>query len=150
MSDTIVEWAALLVLALLFAVSAVVEIKWLVSKGWATSSRAMGFVLTTDIVGFFVGGFVAFVVFGILLMMTFGPAGTGSTAPEIAYWLVSAIAIVVPPVLLFLIKRLCLLIFKIGSGGSAWLFSIVSAAAFVLIVIVPPPVLFYVAATLWK
>ena len=150
MSDTIIESLVFLLLAVLFAVSAIAEAKWLVSRGWTGSGRALGFVLTTDILGFFFGGFVAFFVFGILLMMTFGPAGTGSTAPEYAYWIVSSIAVVVPPVLLFLLKRLFLLIFKIGAGRSAWIFSIVSAAAFVIIVIVPPPIVFYIVLTLWK
>ncbi len=150
MSGTIVEWIALLLFLILFVGVIIAEVQWLVRKGWATSGLAVAYVMLTDLLGFCVGGFVAFAIFGILLMMTFGPAGRGSTAPEAAYWAVSAIAIIVPPIILFILKRLFLLIFKIKAGKTAWLYSLVSSILIILVVLVPPSVFFYLIVTLWK
>ena len=150
MSGTIVEWIALLLFLILFVGTIIAEVQWLVRKGWATSGRATGFVITTDMLGFCIGGTVVFVILGILLMMTFGPAGRGSTAPEAAYWVVSANAIIVPPVILFISKRLFLLIFKIKSGMTAWLYSLVSSVLIILVVLIPPPLFLYLIVSLWK
>jgi hypothetical protein len=150
MSGTTVEWIAMLMLFILLAGVIIAEVQWLVRKGWATSGRAIGYVMATDLLGFGIGGFIAFVIFGVLIMMTFGPAGRGSTAPEAAYWAVSAIAIIVPPITLFILKRLFLLIFKIKSGTPAWIYSLVSSVLIILIVLVPPPLFFYVIVSLWK
>lgn len=150
MAGTIVEWGAFFLFVLLFAGSIIAEIQWLVRNGWATSGRATGFVLSTDLLGFFVGGIFAFVVMFILFMMVMGPAGRGSTAPEIAYWLVFAIAVIVPPILMFVLKRVFLLVFKIGTGKAAWTYSLVSSLLVIFVVLVPPPLVVYLIVTIWK
>ena len=150
MSGTIVEWIAFLLFLILFVGVIITEVQWLVRKGWATSGRATGFVITTDMLGFCIGGTVVFVILGILLMMTFGPAGRGSTAPEAAYWVVTAVAVIFPPIILFFLKRIFLAIFKIGSGKSAWLYSFVSTILTILVVLVPPPLFLYLIVTIWK
>lgn len=150
MAGTIVEWAAFFLFILLFVGVVFAEAQWLIRKGWATSGRALAFVLLTDVLGFFLGGGVVFVAFGAMFMMVMGPAGRGSDVPEAVYWVMTALAIIVPPILLFFLKRLFLLIFKIRSGGQAWVFSLVSSLAVLLIVLVPPPALLYLVVTLWK
>jgi hypothetical protein len=150
MSGTTVEWIAMLLLFVLLAGVIIAEVRWLVRKGWATSGLAIGYVMLTDLLAFCVGGFMAFALLGVLLMMIFGPAGTGSTAPEASYWVVTAIAVILPPVILFALKRLFLLIFKIKSGKTAWLYSLVSSILIILIVLIPPPLFLYVVVTLWK
>ena len=52
MAGTIVEWAAFFLFILLFVGSIIAEVQWLVRKGWTTSGRATGFVITTDLLGF--------------------------------------------------------------------------------------------------
>ena len=150
MSGTIVEWLAFLLLIFLLVGAVIVEVRWLVSKGWATSSWAVGFVLTTDLVGFCIGGIVALGAFFFMFMLVMGPAGTGSNAPEAAYLAVSALAIIVPLFLFFVLKRLFLLIFTIGSGRSVWLYSLLSTILILLVVLVPPPLLLYLIVTIWK
>ena len=150
MSKTIVEWIALLLFLLLFIGVAIGEMQWLVRKRWATSGTSTAYVLITDLLGLGVGSFVVFTIIFILFMMVMGPAGTGSSTPDIAYWAVSLIAIIFPPIILILLKRLGLLIFKIRSGKSAWLYSLITSILIVLIVVVPPPIFFYLIVTLWK
>ena len=75
MAGTIVEWLAFFLFIFLFIGSIVAEVQWLVRKGWATSSRAVGFVLTTDLVGFCIGGAVVFIAFFVMFVMVMGPAG---------------------------------------------------------------------------
>ena len=150
MAGTFIEFAALFLFIILFVGVILAEVQWLIRKGWATSGRALAFVLLTDLLGFFVGGGVVFVAFGAMFMMVMGPAGRGSTVPEAAYWVITALAVIVPPILLFFLKRGFLLIFKMRSGGPAWVFSLVSSLAVPLIVLVPPSALLYLVVTLWK
>ena len=150
MAGTIVEWLAFFLFIFLFIGSIVAEVQWLVRKGWATSGRAIGFVLTTDLLGFCVGGGVVFIAFFVMFMMVMGPAGRGGTSPEVAYWAVSAVALIFPLVFLVLSKRLFLFAFKIGSGTSAWLYSLVSTVLILVVVLIPPPLILYLIATIWK
>ena len=150
MAGTIVEWLAFFLLIILFAGAVLGEMKWLTRKGWATSGKAAGFVLTTDLLGFGIGIIVVVIAFTVMFMMVMGPAGRGGSAPDIAYIIVSAIAFIATPLALFILKRLFLLIFKMQTGKPAWLFSLVAAVLVAVVVGLPPPILVYLAVTLWK
>jgi hypothetical protein len=149
MLANLVEWIALLFFLLLLIGATIAEMQWLIRKGWAMSNRAIVYVLVTNFFGLGGSAIAVFVVALFLFMMVMGPAGRGSDTPDIAYWAVSSIAVVCPPLFLILIKRLCLAVFKISSGRSAWLYSLVVSILILLIVAVPPPVFFYLM-TLWK
>jgi len=151
MSQTI-QWIPVLLFLLLFVGVVIGEMRWLVGQGWATSGKALGYVLVTDILGFGLGALVIMAALLGTLMMAFGPAGMGSNAPDAAYWAALAVGIIVPPVLLFLTKRLFLLVFRISGGKNAWLYSLVSSMLILLIVLVPPPLIFYIVGTAfsWK
>ena len=139
MSKVPIDWIAFFLFVILFIGVMIAEVKWLTRKGWAVSGRAVGYVMTSDLLGFGIGSFVVFTIFLIMFMMVMGPAGRGGTAPEYVYWVTTAIAIIIPPIIFVLIKRLFLLIFKISSGKAAWTYSIVSAILITLVVLVPPP-----------
>lgn len=150
MAGSTIEWLVFFLFVVLFVVSVAAEIFWLVKNGWSTGGRATAFVLITDIIGFCIGGLIALIAFFVMFMMVMGPAGTGGSSPEAAYWLVTAIAVIVPPILLILLKRIFLLIFQIGVGKAAWMFSIVSSLLVLIVVLIPPPAVFYLIAKLWK
>ena len=150
MAGTIVEWAAFFLAILLFIGSIIAEVQWLSRNGWATTSRATGFVMVSDIVGLGVGGTIVLVAFFGMFMMVMGPAGRGGDSPESAYWVVSAIAMIFPAAIYFFVKRISLLIFKIGSGKSVWLYSLAATVLMFFVVLVPPPLLVYFVVTLWK
>jgi len=143
MNKVPIDWIAFLLFVFLFVGVIVAEILWLSRKGWALSGRAVGYVLLSDLLGFGIGSFVIFTILFIMFMMVMGPAGRGGTAPEYAYWITTAVAIVVPPIILISVKRLFLLIFKIRSGKSAWIYSVVSSMLMILIAFVPPPAIFF-------
>ncbi|MEP6788685.1 MAG: hypothetical protein ABJB40_09655 [Acidobacteriota bacterium] len=152
MSEIFVEWiAVLLFLALLVGV-VIGEILWLTKKGWATSGRAAGYVLSTDVLGLGIGSLIVFVIALIMFMMVMGPAGRGGTAPEYAYWITTGIAVIFPPIVLVITKRLFLLMFKVASGSSAWMYSILSSFLILVVVLVPPPIVYFLIAYLskWK
>lgn len=143
MSLVVIEWLVVLVCLLLFVGAIVADIIWLVKKGWATAGKATAFVLLTDIIGAVVGGLLVGVIFFVGFMMVMGPAGRGSDAPEWAYILCIILAVIIPPVLLIGLKRLFLFIFKIGSGMSAWVYSVVASVLTILVVLAPPPLFYY-------
>ncbi|MEQ1923013.1 MAG: hypothetical protein ABL952_10950 [Pyrinomonadaceae bacterium] len=149
MAGTIIPWIAFFLFLVLLVGSAVVEFQWLTRKGWTTSNRAVGFIFATDILGLIVGGFVVFVAFFGVFMMVMGPAGRGSTAPDSAYLAVSAVGLVIPLIIFFLIKRIFLHIFKIKTGKQAWLYSLVSTVAMIFVIVIPPLFL-YSVVTLFK
>jgi hypothetical protein len=150
MSATSIEWLGLLLVALFFAVSVVAEVKWLASRGWTTPTRAMVFVLITDVSGVLFGGFTAMISFLLLMAMAFGPAGMGSDASEWEYILVLLAATILPTAALLLFKRLGLLAFRIGKGRRTWIFSLLSTAAFVAVTFILPALVFYAFITIWK
>ena len=116
---------------------------WLSRSGWTTSGRAWTFVVATDMIGFAIGGFVSFAIFGVMLMMAFGASGEGGTSSEASYWFLIILALLFPPVLLFLIKRLFMLLYSMPGGKRAWVFSFVAGFAAAAIVAIPPPVVYY-------
>lgn len=119
------------------------EATWLTRKSWTTAGRAWTFVLATDLIGFGFGFFVSFAIFSVMLMMVFGPAGQGSTSSEGSFWLLTIVAVLFPPVVLVIVKRIFLVLFAMRSGKAAWLFSFVAGFGAAVFVALPPPVLYY-------
>ena len=152
MSEIIVEWIAFLLFLVLFIGVVIAEVLWLAKKGWTTSGRAAGYVLATDLLGLGIGAFIVFVIVMIMFMMVMGPAGRGGTAPEYAYWVTTGIAVIFPPIIPVITKRLFLLIFKIASGRSAWIYSIASSFLILVVILAPPPLVYFVIGYLskWK
>ena len=151
MSGTAVEWIAVFAFLILLAVAVTAEIIWLTRKGWTSAGRAAAYVLVTDLVSLGVGFFIAFVCFFVMFMMVMGPAGQGGDAPQWAYVMVTALAVILPVSLLFLAKRLGLSVFKIRAGRIAWIYSLVSSMLLIVIVFVPPPLLYYLSTLAeWK
>lgn len=149
MDQTVTDWAAPLVFVLLFAAVIITEVIWL-SRGNGTSrGKAAAFVLLSDLGGFITGFFIVFAALGVIFMMVMGPAGTGSDAPEAAYWAALAAAAVLPFLVFVGLRRLLLAAFAISSGPSAWLYALVSTVLVLLIVLVPPSLVFYLLS-IWK
>lgn len=137
------QYVPLLLFFLLIAAAVVIEATWLTSREWATSGRSWMFVLATDLIGFGMGFFVSFAIFGIMLMMVFGPSGTGSDVGEAAYAGLLAIALLAPAVILLFVKRMFLLFFSMREGKQAWLFSLAASFGVTIFVAIPPPLAFY-------
>ncbi len=152
MSETVIEWIAFLFYMLLFVGVVVAEAQWLIRKGWTSSGRAIGYVMTTDILGVGISSLVVLTIFVIMFMMVMGPAGKGGTSLEAAYWVLITFAVVFVPIFLIAAKRLFLLIFKIKSGKSAWTYSLVSSIIIILVVLIPLPLIYYSIdyLTKWK
>ncbi len=151
MSD-IIQLIPILLCLLLFIGAIIAEVQWLQRKGWTTSGKAIGYVLTTDLLGFGIGSFFVLVIFFIMFMMVMGSAGRGSDIPESAYIASSLVGIIFPPVILLLLKRLFLLIFKIRSGRPAWIYSLVSSLLIMFVVLIPPTLIYVLIAysSTWK
>lgn len=131
-------------LFVILAVAAVIaEVMWLVRSRWSAPGKAAAYVLLTDGLGIFVGIGTFFAAFGILMMMALGGSGQGGASPEAAYWAVAAFGLLFPPMFLFSLKRVFLLIFGIRAGRSAWLYSAVLTAIFGFGVFLPPVLLFW-------
>lgn len=146
------QWLPAVLFLLLFIGVLCAEVLWLTRKGWATSSLSTGYVLVADLVGFALGGFVMFVAFFIMFMMVMGPAGRGSDVPEWAYVVTSVIALIISLGLFVLSKRTFLAIFKIRSGKTAWIYSLVSSILILVVVFIPPSLAFLLFGYLstWK
>lgn len=149
---TAIEWIAVLLFLLLFAGMTVAEILWLIKQGWASSGKAAAYVLITNLLAFGIGTVVIMSAFMAAIIMLFGPAGRGSDAPEAAYWAALAVGVLVPPVTLFLLKRVGLALFKMRSGKTAWTYSLAISFIIFAVVLIPPPLILYIVitATGWK
>lgn len=137
------QYIPLLLFLILVAAAMIVEARWLSAKGWARDGKAWMFVIATDLIGFGIGLFVSFAIFGIMLMMVFGPSGMGSGLSEVSYVVLLIIALLAPAVVLFFVKRIFLLFFSMRDGKEAWLFSLAASFAATVFVALPPPVVLY-------
>lgn len=140
---TIMQWLAFFLYVLIFVAAIIFEIRWLTKKQWATSGRATGYVITTDLLGVGIGSVIVMTIFFGMFMMVMGPKGAGSDVPEYVYWICLFFAIILPPIILTAIKRLFLVFFSMGSGKAAWTYSVASSVAMVLVVVIPPPIMYY-------
>ena len=144
------DWIAFFLFVVLFFLAIIGETVWLVRKGWASTGRATAFVLITDFLSFGVSAAVLLAFSVILLMITLGPSGRGSDAPEWLYIVIVIASLLVPPALLILSKRVMLPVLKIRSGKTAWVFSLVISMIIIGFVVIPPPALFFVILSSWK
>lgn len=148
MSANTLQWLVILVFFVLFAGAMVAETVWLVMKKWATTGRAAALVITSNLLSITLGSFIIGTIMLILFMMVMGPQGTGSNAPESAYIIGIALALILPPLLLILIKRIMLGLLKIKSGSSAWVYACVSSLLSFLVTLVPTAIFIYVISYL--
>ena len=129
---------------LVLCVAAVIfEVRWLNRNGWTTPGKAAAYVLLTDVLGLSIGLFTIFTALGILLMMTMGGSGQGGSSPEASYWVVAGFGIFFPPVFMFGLKRLFLLLLGIRTGRSAWTYSVTTTALLIVGVLIPPLLLYW-------
>jgi len=106
--------------------------------------------VVSNLLPLLLGGLIIFTVVGVLFMMVMGPSGGGSNISDTSYALVILIGLVTPMVMFVSTRRLMLLVLKIRSGASAWLYSLVSSLAVAAAVIIPPPFVWYLTSSLWK
>lgn len=137
-----------LIIFLLLAIAAVgAEVMWLTRQGWCTRGKAVSFVLATDLIGLGFGGFVSFALLGIMLMMTFGPSGTGGNSSDGVYWLLTVAGVLAPPMILTLLKRVLMLAYRMPGGRRAWAFSTVAGFAAAAVVLLLPSLAYYLLVT---
>jgi hypothetical protein len=127
------DWAVVLIFLAAVVGLTVLEALWITRKGWSGFGRAFGFSAVTNFVGFAVGSFVAFVVFGVVAAMAWD--GSLAKFPLHDYGIIAFLAfgVLFFPSFLMLCKRLFLKLFKIQSGRAAWLFSLVGSLAIFII-----------------
>ncbi len=141
MSIVTKEWIAVLIFVLCFLGYSVGEAVWLKRKGWASLGRSLAFAAATNFFGYAIGFFVLFVVFGVVLAMAWDGSLNQFPLNDYGIAVVLILAVLFVPVLLALSKRLLLKLFKLQTGKSAWLFSILSAIL-ILIFSIGLPILF--------
>jgi hypothetical protein len=137
------DWIAFFLFLILGIAVVIGEVIWLTRRGWTTSGKAVAYVMLTDLLGLGVGSFTVFAALGVMMMMVFGASGSGSTAPDSAYIAVLIFGLLFPPLFLFGLKRLFLLVLGINTGRTAWLYSLAATALITVVVFVPPILLFW-------
>ncbi len=140
------KWTAIIICLCLFAAAMIAEGFWLVRKGWTSGRRSFVFVLITNLFSLGISIIVWFVLAMYMMLLVFGSLG-GGPAPgsEPAMWIIIVLAVLLPSMNFFLVKRLFLTIFKIKDGRSAWKYSFVSAFVNLATVVIPPVVYFSLA-----
>jgi hypothetical protein len=142
MADTI-QWLAVIIFFLIFWGFTFGEAVWLKKRGWADFARALSFTVSSNLLGFFIGSFVVFVLILILLMLTFEPV-TNAKAQEFIMWIGVVLAFIFPPISLILVKRLLLKLFKMDTGRRVWKFSALSSVLIVCASVAVPSGFLYI------
>ncbi|MGC2235489.1 MAG: hypothetical protein WA584_04980 [Pyrinomonadaceae bacterium] len=138
MSSVALEWLVILMFLLFVFGLTFAEAFWLSKKNWTTFGKSLAFALTTNAVGFFVGLFVLFVVFGLMLMFSLDGSLQRNPLGEAGIIVAMVFGVLFFPVFLALCKRLFLKILKIREGKAAWIFSFASSFLIVFLALVVP------------
>jgi hypothetical protein len=121
------EWIVFFSFFLFVVGFTVVEAVWLNNKGWARFGRSFGFSALTNFIGYAVGFFVLFVVFGVILAMAWDGSLKNFPLGDFGIWAVLILGALFTPALLTICKRAFLSILKIQNGKPAWLYSVASS-----------------------
>jgi hypothetical protein len=143
-SANTLEYLVILVWFVLFVGLTFAEGVWLNRQGWAGMAKAISFSAVTNLIGFMAGGVVVFITFLLMLMMTFDKKMSSALGGEGGIIVLLIAGVVTGPLVLTLSKRLFLRIFKMRTGSSAWIFSVVSSVVVVLITVLVPTAVAYV------
>jgi hypothetical protein len=143
MSSNVIQWIAVLMFFLLFWGFTAGEAFWLKRRQWASLQRSLAFSITSNLFGFFIGSGVVLVLILFLFMLTFEQLKNPRLNEALA-WVLVGLVFVVPPVLLMLVKRLSLKIFRMETSRPAWLFSLISSLLIVFGSALVPGVFLYV------
>lgn len=133
MSGAAKEWTVVLIfLCAVFGLT-IFEAFLINRKGWAGFGRALGFSVLTNFIGFAVGFFVMFVVFGVVLAMAWDGSLERFPLHDYGVGAFLGFGVLFFPLFLMLCKRLFLKLFKIQNGRAAWLFSLGAALSIFII-----------------
>ncbi len=141
MSGKTVEWLAVLIFFTCFFAFTVLESHWLNKRTAAPLGKTFAFSFATNIFTITVGFALSFVVYGSLLMLTFGGALEHLSGNDWRIWAAVVAGAALPVIVSMLAKRLGLLIFKLEPGASPWTFSL-AASVILLAFVTAAPVLF--------
>src|ERR1035437_3095594 len=142
MSNITKEWILFAIPLFFFVGVIVAEVFWLVRKKWCTPGGAVAFVLLSDLFSFALGGFVIFVILAVILAMAWDGSISHVSGGDGTAWFALVVMFAFPPILLVLTKRVLLAMFKIASGKTAWIYSIVSSLIIIIAVTAPPAILY--------
>lgn len=149
MSSVTIEWVTTGIFALCFIAALIIETLWLIRKGWASAQKSAAYVMLTNNLSLCIGFFIPLVIIGTMLALAWSGDLSGVSGGDATLIAAIMIALLFPPIFLFLIKRAFLAFFKIRSGREAWLYSLAFTAMSLAVSFVPPIVFFYVAKKLF-
>jgi hypothetical protein len=108
------------------------EAAWLNKKNLIQYGKAFAFSFTTNIFSITIGFFFSLLIFFVLLALAWDGTLNQISGNDWRIWGAVVVALLLPVVLLILVKRLGLRLFKMGSVGSPWLFSAAASVIFML------------------
>lgn len=127
------EWAVVLIYFVVVSGLTILEAFLISRKGWTNFGKSFAFSVLTNVIGFTIGSFVAFVVIGVVLAMAWDGSLEKFPLKDYGIGAFLILGILFFPIFLALCKRLFLKIFNIQSGKTAWIFSfVVSFAVFII------------------
>lgn len=144
MSASAKEWVLVSLFVLLLVGSTVGEAVWLNRKGWAGFGKSLIFSVLTNFIGYAVGFFVLFVIIVVLLAMAWG--GSLEEFPMKEYGLMATLGLglLFTPVLLTACKGVLLLLLKIQTGISVWIYAVVSSVLSLMVSVGIPVFIGYI------
>lgn len=140
------DWSIFFIFVVLLAGAIVIQVLWLMRKRWASGGRAIAYVMMSNLLSLSLIAVVLFVLAFLLMMIVFGPLG-GGPAPgsEPLMWIIIIAAVLLPPSIIFLTKRVFLALFKMQAGRSALVYSLAVTFSILAAVLTPPSLLFYLS-----
>src|SRR5689334_16545100 len=108
MSNETKEWIAVAISLLFYVAVFVIEVFWLIRYKWGTAGKSIAFVMVSNLLSFIVGGFVSFVILGVMLAMAWDGSINKISGGDFTLWVALIVAFAFPPLTLILTKRILL------------------------------------------
>ncbi len=150
MSEVSIQWLTTGFFVLCFVAAIIMEIIWLVRRGWTQTPRAVAFVAFSDTIALCVGFFVPFVIIGTIIALAWSGDIEKVSGGDATLWAAIAVAALFPPLFLFLVKRLFLKVFHIRTGREAWLYSLAVTLLSMAVSFIPPVIFYYVMRAIFR
>lgn len=130
MSSTTKEWLIVAAFFIGFFAFTAAETWWLNRRTTHGVSRLLTFAFSTNIFTACVGFFVSFVIFGVMMALTWDGSLASTPGGDFTLWLAVAVGALAPVVILYLAKRLMIKLLKLTDLSKPWVYSAIATVLF--------------------
>lgn len=124
------DWIVVIVFFICFFAFTIAETAWIMRQTKAEFPKSVFVSFGSNIFAVTVGYFISFIIVGVLFALVWDQSIDQIPQKDAFMWTMLAAAALVPILLLFLIKRLLIVVSKLAGMSRPWLYSLAASLLF--------------------